>query len=631
VSRHTPTSRALKILIPAADILIVALLILGGLSLTLGAYRFFVLGIRVSVPSPVRPWLFAAILLALRVWLSPHLPAGLRDSATRPLPLDEARLFGAAPFGRRATELALVCVGFVLLVAAFTWPQVRHMDSAPDMGDPLFSIWRIAWVNHQVWRHPFALFDANIFYPERLTLTYSDAVIVPALTSAPLFWLGLPEAVTYNLLFFSGFVLSGVCTYYLVRALTGRREAAVVAGVLFALHPYRLEHYSHLELQMTMWMPLTLWGLHRAMASGRLRDGLATGLGYALQMLSSLYYGLFFAVYLVVVGAALWIGRRFPMQPLGVLAAGALLAGVMIAPVASQYIADKPMMGERQVSTVAFYSATGADYLTPHFRNAVYERWSHNGHPERQLFPRIAPVALAVVGVWPPLSVARIGYAAALAVTFDGSLGTNGFVFPWLRNHVPGFAGLRVPARFSLLVGLTLAILGGYGAARILGRWPRAHGLLTAVMIGAIAIEAVPNITLKRIWPRPPAIYDAIANDPGAVLAEFPMTSNIGGGWIDTPYLYFSTFHWHKMVNGNSGFFPPSYEELQIKEKDFPSDEAVSYLRARGVTHIALHGAFTNSTRYHHTADVLEARGDMELIAVAPWEGSESRLYHFRR
>jgi hypothetical protein len=43
-----------------------------------------------------------------------------------------------------------VLLGFSLLVAAFTWPQVRRMDSVPDMGDPLFSIWRLSWINHQL-------------------------------------------------------------------------------------------------------------------------------------------------------------------------------------------------------------------------------------------------------------------------------------------------------------------------------------------------------------------------------------------------------------------------------------------------------------------------------------------------
>ena len=79
--------------------------------------------------------------------------------------------------------------------------------------------------------------------------------------------------------------MSGVTMFLLVRALTGRTAAAWIAGALFALYPYHYEHYSHLELEMTMWMPLALLGLHRALARGRVRDGLATGSSFALQTL----------------------------------------------------------------------------------------------------------------------------------------------------------------------------------------------------------------------------------------------------------------------------------------------------------------------------------------------------------
>jgi hypothetical protein len=622
--------------VTAADLLIVALVCLGAATWKIGAYRFDLLGVRVSVSSAARPFAFAVLLLAIRLWLdrrSPWWARRLSESAQTPLPLGEAQLFGPFQGASRAArwrEFGIVLLAFIVLTALLTWPQAIQMSGVPDLGDPLFSIWRISWVNHQIWRHPAALFDTNIFYPERLTLAYSDPVIVPALMAAPLFWVGIPRVIAYNLLFLSSFVCSGVATYYFVRALTGRRDAAAIAGVVFALYPFRFEHYSHLELQMTMWMPLALWGLHRAMAAGRLRDGLATGLAFALQMLSSLYFGVYFAVYLLVVSAALWAGRRWPLRPPAVLAAGVLLAGVLIAPVASRYVANRSMMGDRDLDTVGYYSAQGPDYLKAHFRSYVYQRWGHNAQPERQLFPRIVPVALAVAGVWPPLSVARIGYAAALAVAFDGSLGMNGTIFPWLREHVPGYSGLRVPARFSILVGLSLAILAGYGAARLAGTGARARAATAAAMALLVA-EALPNITLERVWPAPPGIYAAIGDDPDAVLAEFPMPPNNDVTWTDARYLYFSTFHWHRMVNGNSGFSPPSYREMLMRERDFPSAAAVDYLRERGVDYLALHGAFTNPTRYRHTAELLEARGDLELVAVAPWEGSESRLYRFRR
>ena len=53
------------------------------------------------------------------------------------------------------------------------------------------------------------LFNANIFYPERGTLAFSDSMLVPALMAAPLLWLGVPQLAVHNLIFLSGFVAVG--------------------------------------------------------------------------------------------------------------------------------------------------------------------------------------------------------------------------------------------------------------------------------------------------------------------------------------------------------------------------------------------------------------------------------------
>ena len=104
--------------------------------------------------------------------------------------------------------------------------------------------------------------------------------------------------------------------YLLVRALTGDRAAATIAGAIFALYPFRYEHYSHLELQMTMWMPLALHALHRTLSRERLRDGLLMGVAVALQTLSCLYYGVFFSVVSAAAhgraldGASIGVARR---------------------------------------------------------------------------------------------------------------------------------------------------------------------------------------------------------------------------------------------------------------------------------------------------------------------------------
>jgi hypothetical protein len=597
--------------------------------------------LRIAVHSPWRPWLSAVVVLGIRSVFVPR-PVSyswLLDwrrfarALTAPLPFDEQQLFDAPSrsWARRLGELTLLVLVFSVLVAALTWPQVRHLDAIPDVGDPLFSIWRIDWVSHQILRNPLTLFDANIFYPERLTYTYSDSLIVPALMSAPLFWMGVRAVVAYNLLLLAGFVLSGVTTFLLVRALTGRATAGMIAGAIFALYPYRYEHYSHLELQMTMWAPLALWMLHRTMAHGRLRDGLLTGLAFALQVLSTLYTGLFLGLCMVSLGASLWLARGRPRRPLRQLAAGAVLAAVLIAPVAAAYVASKPLMGDRDYGTVAVYSAEGPDYLKPHERSLLYGGWAEGGHAERQLFPRLTPVVLSLVALWPPLSVARIAYTLSLVVAVDGSFGSHGALYPWLYAYVSPFRGLRVPARFSVLAGLILAILSGYGAARLINRWPRLRVGLTAALLAVVVVEALPRMSLTPVWAAPPDIYGSFAGKPPAVLAEFPMPGDIMSSYMDATYMYFATFHRQRLVNGNSGFFPPSYKELLTNVYDFPSDAAMNYLRARGVEYVAVHGAIYGADNYQRMLSWIGARHDLVLVAAAPWEGSESRLYRVTR
>ena len=289
------------------------------------------------------------------------------------------------------------------------------------------------------------------------------------------------------------------------------------------------------------------------------------------------------------------------------------------------------MVGDRGASAVQFYSAEGPDYLKPHFRSLVYGNRSEGGHPERQLFPRIMPVALSAAALWPPLSVARIAYTLALVTAVDGSFGLNGAYYPLLYSSVAPYRGLRVPARFSILVGLTLSVLAGYGAARMLERWPRRRALVTAVTIGLLMIEAMPRMPLERVWRTPPPIYASIANEPSAVIAEFPMPTVPLAYYFDTRYLYFSTFHWHPIVNGNSGYFPKSYEEMIERERDFPSAAAIDYLRSRGVDYFTVHGAFLEPEKFDGIVASLAEHPGVTLVVAAPWEGSESRMYRLRR
>ena len=286
---------------------------------------------------------------------------------------------------------------FCVATAIMLHQQVLAYKDVPDLGDPLFSMWRLAWVAHQLPLDPGHLFDANIFHPAARTLAYSDATIFPALIGAPALWLGAPLAAVYTSLLLFSFVAAGVAMFVLVHGVTGHEGAASIGGLVFAFDPFRFSHYSHLELQFTFCMPLAVLFLLRTLATGSRGDGAFAGMLMGLQGLCSLYYGAYLAVSLVVL-VVCWIGfvERPRRRTLVSLALAFAIATAISIPIARPYLANRATLGERRPDEVREYSATGRDYLTVNRRSAVYGSWLGEAHHgERQLFPGLdAQVAL---------------------------------------------------------------------------------------------------------------------------------------------------------------------------------------------------------------------------------------------
>ena len=160
-------------------------------------------------------------------------------------------------------RIARAIAFFTLVAIVNSFPLILHPGtSIGQHGDSYFSVWRLAWVAHQLRADPWHLFDGNIFHPNRDTLAYSDAMLLPAIVVAPFNWMGISPLVVYNLTLFAAFVASAVAAFLLVRELTGSTPAALVGGVIFAFSAHRLEHFDHLELQFAFWIPLAVLYWH---------------------------------------------------------------------------------------------------------------------------------------------------------------------------------------------------------------------------------------------------------------------------------------------------------------------------------------------------------------------------------
>ena len=550
---------------------------------------------------------------------------------------DDSRCRGDVepPAGGNGRFLALALALFLALTAVMTYPQVLRMsDGVHDPADPLMVTWVLAWVAHQLPNAPARIFDANIFYPERNTLAYSETLLVPGLLAAPLHWAGLAPILIYNLVFLSGFALSGVGVALLVRRLTGNAGAGIVAGIVFAFPPYRIDHYAHLQLQQTQFIPLALWAFHRLLDSGRLRDGVLLGVCTAGQMLSCMYYGIFLIPYMAVVcGTMLIAAGVLPARRLAALAVAVAIVTVAMFPVGRAYLAARKVVGERGRDEVAQNSATWRNYLAPPEANAVYGRvFARFMDPERRLFPGFVAVALAIVGLWPRtrrgtkekhyVRSVPFAYALGLLLAFDVSLGFNGLIYRGLYDYFLPFKALRIPARMGLMVGFSLAVLAGYGATRIvdgLRSVKTRRAVLTMIGVVMLVEYASTPLVLWAAPRRPPQAYADLMRDAGegptSVLFEFPT-----GAMEDPEYLYYSTFHWQYLVNGYSGFFPPSYQRIVNAARGFPDETSMNMIRSHGVRYLVIHGEWLYGARYEELVADLDRRPDVKLVSRHPWQ-----------
>jgi hypothetical protein len=539
--------------------------------------------------------------------------------------------------------LASVVV-FTVLTAAVTWPQVRHLkDGVADAGDPLLNTWALAWVAHQLPYAPAHIFDGNIFHPERRTLAYSETLLAPGLLGAPLHWLGVGPIAVYNVFFFFAFVFSGVGVAAVVHDLTGRKDAALVAGTAFAFLPFRFDHYSHFQLLQTQWMPLALWCLHRMMRDGRARHGVGLGVAVGLQALTSAYNAIFLGTFLAVVGAVLLVCHGLSRRTIQLTVAAVIVAAALSAPVAVAHVRAREVVGERGRGEVTGYSAQLSDYLAAVPWNRVHgARAERFGAIERRLFPGVVVVVLAVVALWPPLSGPRVAYAVGLLFAVEMSRGFNGWLYPWLYEHTLVLRSLRVPARMGLVVGLALAVLAGFGVARLTSRLRpvRALVLTTALMAGVLVDSWVAPMGLTLIANDVPEVYADLmrhrglstevsvvrraGDPPPVVLLELPFSTEV------PTYMLYSTYHWQTLVNGYSGFFSAqSFYKADVL-KTFPDERSLSLLGTLSVRYLAVHGEFMTPGDYAHLTGQLDRMApEFRLVSRRPWKGREISLYVF--
>lgn len=643
---------------------------------------------------------------------------------------------------------------FVLITLAMTWPLALGLasDVPGDLGDSLLNMWILGWgaehlprvVTGQMSLSDF--WNANIFHPEPLALSFSEHLFGQVLQILPLYHLTGNLILSYNVLFLSSFVLSALGMFLLVRDLLHGEStsqsaigwAAFMAGLIYAFVPFRIAQLAHIQSLSSQWMPIALYGFRRFLVTrnhGPLAGGSAALL---MQNWSCGYYLIYFAPFVVVfvVHQIFALGRAREWRVWSAFGVAFAMVAAGTLPFVMLYLEGQRIHDtERPIGEVIRFSADVFSYFSaPEALRVWGDVMQAYPKPEGELFFGLIPLLLAVVAVvaaagaatptatveepsWRgprrgsrtrvPLSRAStwflISIIAIQLAGFVGILLTGGFITSlvgvpiratnparllsgiaivylallmvstdarralrtaatspltlatvlmvlavWLSlgpvpqsqgralsglglyalfyEHVPGFNGLRVPARYAMVAALFLSMVAGYGALAPLKRVAR-PAIVAVVLAAAFLIEVgFAPLLLNQTWgdsgvapppkvepwKRAPAVYRTLASMADArVVTEFPF----GDPAWELRWVYYSTVHWKRLVNGYSGGFPLGYKvrAAQLQRLADDPDSAWLVLRNTGTTHVIVHEAAYGSGRASEVHAWLIQHGATEI------------------
>jgi hypothetical protein len=521
---------------------------------------------------------------------------------------------------REALAWTAVTLLFTVLSLLYFWPLPKVLGDhiGPDLGDPLFVLWVLKWGVHQIrlglpnlWNG--SVWNANIFYPTRGALAFSDHLLGPA-AELVLFLKVFPNAIAgYNFLFVSSYIGSALAVCWMLRKSGLSWTASAMGGWMYAFSSFRLSQMSHLPILIAQWIPLTLWFWDRLLIERTAKNATLFLLFYFLNLSGGCYlaYMIHFSLLAIFLCRAPKVGRDLlsprslrVLIPVGVVAV--LAAAALFLP----YVRVSRAQGlSRPKSEIDFYSAKLASYFSPSSENGYFgegaDRFLHKAlgdsadrffRPENSLFAGFLPTILFFVGVWAAWRERRKDPADPWVRGLVLS-GLVAFVlsFAWafvpLAQIVPGLSGMRVPARFYAFVSLTVVFFAARGVDFLRVRVPglRRRAALVAGLAAVLLIELAPwGFRMERL-PREgelPQVYRWLRDEPSIKgLVELPLY----GDSREMDYVYASTVHWKPIANGYSGYMAPSFDALSNRIFRLPGAAGFDLLRSMGISHIVVH------------------------------------------
>lgn len=331
-----------------------------------------------------------------------------------------------------------------------------------------------------------ARLESALFYPPHLLL---GLLLGKALSYA-----------TYQAVVLLHFFVYSLNQYLLCRELDCRRPAALIGG-LCALGGCILVQWGHAPIHLTTvcWAPLMILFLHRALNRASWPCAALAGLFMAVSFSAGsgqmiFYVGFSLGLLWLVWAAWYWRQERAGALKLILLGAVVPLLGLLLSSLQLLPSAELTLSSHRATVDAAFAAIESSSY-------GHVAMWL--GQANLLLGP--LTLWLAVVGLFSRRDPIPLGLGLVALWSALYAVGSQGFLLPFMAEHLPLFKLFRFPVNSLAITNLALAPLAALGADLLLrGQTARAPAWLALgglVLLGGLLAWA--GAPAARLWPLP--------------------------------------------------------------------------------------------------------------------------------
>jgi hypothetical protein len=471
---------------------------------------------------------------------------------------------------------------YTIITVLMTYPVAFSATAVAGGGDAFFYLWDLWWFKKALLSCSNPYFTTYLFYPSGLSLAYSTITPFNGIISVPL-QLFLDVVAVYNILWMCTFIVAGYGTYLLVLYLTENHHAAFIAGLIYAFSPYHFAHaLGHLSLITIGWIPFFILYLYKTINEDNFKNPLLAcfflllvGLSDVNYLLYSLVFAVIFFIYSLISHRSSFFHRQCLIRiSIFWITSGIGILAIVYPLIKEFFSAHTPY---QDFGSMELYSADVLAYFTPSklhplfgkIVDSVYENFTSN-FVENTIFIGFFVLFLVIVALvkkrGPQIKFWILALVLFIVLSLGPYLHFNGIVnlaigesqfkilLPGIIQTLPIISMAHVPARWDVMVMLSVSVISGYGLDEIFRKYQgmqwrhiALNKYLSIIFIMVILFEymVIPYpITNAKI----PEYYDIFSKDD-QIYAIYEIPDHVS--FLSSPInMYYQTRHEKPILSG---------------------------------------------------------------------------------